>query len=345
MLRKTKFLIISFLISGLLFSNQQIPDVVTKVGTCAGNWLKLETGTRAIGMGGAHVAAGDGIYAAPYNPASIGFVEGSDAFFSTTNYVADIKHSVFGYATKQGEANFIGFHMFYMDSGDMDVTTVNDPNGFGEKFSVRALSLRGIYTRILTDRLKIGFAVKYIRESIYTTYMQSFVVDLGSNFDTGLYGMVLGMSVSNFGPQVQYKGEGLEIEVDEDLDPDERLSRVTNEFYLPLTFRLGIKNEIMGPNSSFVDTGDSNMHKLTLALDAINALDYTVYSTMGLEYSWKEMAFVRFGTHFGHDTAGISLGAGVNYRGINADFAYVDYGPLNNVDGFGTVQFGVGLDF
>ena len=112
MLRKTKFLIISFLISGLLFSNQQIPDVVTKVGTCAGNWLKLETGTRAIGMGGAHVAAGDGIYAAPYNPASIGFVEGSDAFFSTTNYVADIKHSVFGYATKQGEANFIGFHMF-----------------------------------------------------------------------------------------------------------------------------------------------------------------------------------------------------------------------------------------
>jgi len=341
MLRKIKLLLIPFLFSGLLFSDdQQIPDIVTKVGTCAGNWLKIETGTRAIGMGGAHVAAGNGIYAAPYNPASIGFIEGSDTFFSTTNYVAGITHSVFGYAKKLGDANFIGFHMFYMDSGNMDVTTVENPDGFGEEFSVTAFSLRGIYTRTLTDRLKIGFAVKYIREQIYTTHMQSFVIDLGSNFDTGLYGMVLGMSVSNFGPQVQYSGEGLEIEVDDELDPDAKLSRVTNKFYLPLTFRLGIKNDIVGPNSSFVDTGDSGSHKLTLALDAINALDYTVYSTMGLEYAWKDMAFVRFGTHLGHDTAGMSFGLGLNYRGINMDYAFVNYGPLEV-----THQFGVGLGF
>ena len=62
-----------------------IPDVVTKVATASGNWLKLETGTRAIGMGGAVVAFGDGIYAAPYNPAAIGFIDDSEAFFSTTN--------------------------------------------------------------------------------------------------------------------------------------------------------------------------------------------------------------------------------------------------------------------
>ena len=345
MLRRIKLLIMPFLFSGFLFSDEYT-DIVTKVGTCAGNWLKLETGTRAIGMGGAHVAAGDGIYAVPYNPASIGFIDRSDTFFSTTNYVAGITHSVLGYATKQGESNFIGFHMFYMDSGKMDVTTVENPNGFGEEFSVKAFSLRGIYTKILTDRLKIGFAVKYIREQIYTTYMQSFVVDLGSNFDTGLYGMVLGMSVSNFGPQVEYSGEGLEIEVDLDLDPDEKLSRITNEFYLPLTFRLGIKNDIIGPNSSFIDSGDLGVHKLTLALDAINALDYTVYSTMGLEYSWKNMAFARFGAHFGHDTAGMSFGVGLKYQGIDADIAYVDYGHLNNSGALGgTLQFGVGLDF
>ena len=37
------------------------PDAVTKVATCAANWLKLETGTRAIGMGGAYTAAANGI--------------------------------------------------------------------------------------------------------------------------------------------------------------------------------------------------------------------------------------------------------------------------------------------
>ena len=71
-----------------------------------------------------------------------------------------------------------------------------------------------------------------------------------------------------------------------------------------------------------------------------NALDYTVYGAMGLEYSWNEMVFARFGTHIGHDTAGISLGGGLKYRGINLDGAYVNYGVLNE-----TIQFGIGLEF
>jgi len=225
-----------------------------------------------------------------------------------------------------------------MDSGEMDVTTVEQPNGFGETFSVTGLSLRGIYTKILTDRLKIGFSLKYLREQIYTTYMQSFVVDLGSNFDTGIYGMVLGMSVSNFGPQVEYKGEGLEIVVDSDLDPDEKLSRITEKFSLPLTFRLGVKNDIIGPNSEFINMGD--MHKLTFAMDGINALDYTVYGTMGLEYTWNNMASVRMGTHLGHDTAGMSFGFGIDYNRIVLDYAFVNYDVLDV-----THQFGIGLGF
>ena len=37
---------------------RSIPDVVTKVATSAGSFLKLETSARAIGMGGSHVASG-----------------------------------------------------------------------------------------------------------------------------------------------------------------------------------------------------------------------------------------------------------------------------------------------
>ena len=168
--------------------------------------------------------------------------------------------------------------------------------------------------------------------------MQSFVVDIGSNFNTGIYGMVLGMSVSNFGPQVEYKGEGLEIVVDSDLDPDEKLSRITEKFSLPLTFRLGVKNDIIGPNSEFINMGD--MHKLTFAMDGINALDYTVYGTMGLEYTWNNMASVRMGTHLGHDTAGMSFGFGIDYNRIVLDYAFVNYDVLDV-----THQFGIGLGF
>ena len=40
---------------------RDIPDVVTKVATSAGGFLKLETSTRAIGMGGSQVASGRGV--------------------------------------------------------------------------------------------------------------------------------------------------------------------------------------------------------------------------------------------------------------------------------------------
>ena len=40
---------------------RDIPDVVTKVATATANWLKIETGVRAIGMGGAYTAVGDDV--------------------------------------------------------------------------------------------------------------------------------------------------------------------------------------------------------------------------------------------------------------------------------------------
>ena len=261
MLNRFKILVILLFIATFLIADQTrtTPEIVTKVGTCAGNWLKLETGTRAIAMGGAHVATGDGIYAVPYNPASIGFIQGSDSFFSRTNYVAGITHNVIGYAKQLTPSDFAGVHIFYMDSGEMLVTDKEHPDGYGEYFKVTAFSLRGIYTKILTDRLKVGVALKYIREDIYTAHMQTFVMDIGSNFDTGIYGIILGMSVSNFGPEVQFDGEGLEVVVTEDVDPDGKLKRVTSKFPLPLTFRLGIKNDIIGPNSDFFDIPGSRL--------------------------------------------------------------------------------------
>ncbi len=338
MINQFKILVILLFMSTFLMATvRNTPEIVTKVATCAGNWLKLETGTRAIGMGGAHVATGNGIYAVPYNPASIGFIEGSESFFSRTNYVAGITHNVLGYAKQLTPSDFAGVHIFYMDSGEMLVTDREHPNGYGEYFKVIGFSLRGIYTKILTDRLKVGAAIKYIRESIHTAHMQSFVFDIGSNFNTGIYGMILGMSVSNFGPEVQFDGEGLEVVVSDDLDPDETLKRVTGEFPLPLTFRLGVMNNIIGPDSEFINIPGS---RLSIAIDAINAIDYTVYSSIGVEYAWQEMAFLRGGTHIGHDTAGISLGGGVKYRGINIDYAYVNYGVLES-----THQFGIGLEF
>ena len=69
-----------------------------------------------------------------------------------------------------------------------------------------------------------------------------------------------------------------------------------------------------------------------------------MYSCLGLEYGWQDLAFVRVGTHLNHDTAGLSLGAGANIRLgrmiMTVDYAFVDYDILNH-----TNQIAIGLKF
>ena len=104
-----------------------------------------------------------------------------------------------------------------------------------------------------------------------------------------------------------------------------------------MTFRLGVQNQIMGSREDALIK--SSTHRLDFAADGIKPIDYTVYGCVGFEYGWNEMAFLRFGTHIGHDTQGASLGLGFNYNGIKFDYALVQYGILGS-----TGQFGIRLD-
>ena len=326
---KRIFILIIFL--GFSYSQyRDIPDVVTKVATTAGNWLKLETGARGVGMAGAMVAAGTGVSAITYNPASIGFIKGSELYYSKTNYLAGISHSSMAYGTQITPTDFVAFYLFSFNSGKMDVTNAYFPDGTGEEFDVTGLSLRGTYAKVLTDRLKFGVSIKYIRENIYTTAMQTVAIDLGSNFDTGIYGIILGMSVTNFGPDVQFSGEGLEQQVADTLSVDGTLSKLTDEFPIPMSFRLGVKKDVF----------NNSIHKLTLAMDGVNPVDYVVTGNIGLEYSWLETAYVRGGTHLNHDTASFTMGAGIKIGNIFVDYAYANYGILEN-----TNQFGLRFEF
>jgi len=338
---KRLFIIFLFFFSAIYGQYRDSPEVVTKVATSAANWLKIETSARAIGMGGAHVASGRGLSGIPYNPASVAFIEQSEVHFSMVNYLAGIKHGVLSYGRKMGPSDFIGLHLFYLDSGPMAVTNEFYPDGTGENFRVMSTAFRATYARRLTDRLKVGGSLNYIRDIIYEADMQAVAFDIGSNFDTGIYGAILGMSITNFGPEVQYHGESLHIPVPDTTIVDELLSKITTTFPLPLVFRLGVENEVVGPNSEFVK---NDMHSLKVSVDGIKPNDYTVYGTMGLEYSWQKLAFARMGTHLGHDTAGLSFGAGLRLRlgkmMAVVDYAFADYDMLKV-----THQVSLGLEF
>ena len=88
---------------------------------------------------------GRGVSGIPYNPASIAFIEKSEVYFSQVNYLAGITHGVLTYGTRITPSDYIGFHLFYLDSGPMAVTTELFPNGTGENFRVFSMAMRTTY--------------------------------------------------------------------------------------------------------------------------------------------------------------------------------------------------------
>ena len=304
-----------------------------KVGTAIFRWAEIETGTRAIAMAGSQVASGNDISALPYNPASICLINKNELFTSSSNYLAGTKHYTMAYGTKVTSSDYVGLHLFIFDSGDMPeaVAIEGQESLTGKMFKFQGLAARLSYGRQMTDRLNLGATFKVLNESVTSgdLGMTGVGFDIGSNFDTGIYGMMLGMCISNFGPEARYMGDGLDVPAsDEGESQDEQ--KKTEYHPMPLTFRVGLQNNVY----------DDGTHKVSISADAINPLDYDLYGTFGAEYSFSNMAFARFGSHLGHDTAGISFGGGVNYRNFTIDFAWSDYGILES-----HTQFGLGYKF
>lgn len=325
MMNKKIFFIL--ILTAAIFSN-------VKVGTAVYRWAEIETGARAIGMAGSQAASGNGVYAIPYNPASLGFINGTEIYISKASYLAGTSHNTIAFGSQLTPSDYVGVHLYYFDSGEMQETTEIDGGVTGQGFKFTGFVTRLTYTKQLTDRLKLGGNFKYIREETTSAdlSMSSVAFDIGSNFDTGIYGMVLGMCISNLGPDARYMGTGLDVP-----GADDQQNK-TEPFPIPLTFRVGLMNNIVGSddNSVFVIPD----HRFTVSMDATNPLDYQLGGSIGMEYSWNEMFFMRGGYHLNHDTAGLSAGFGMLYNGIALDFGWADYAILEN-----TWQLGLSFNY
>ncbi len=317
-----------------------LDDANVNSATRVGNWLKIGTSVRANGMGGAAVASTRGITGIPYNSAGLTLMRGSEVYFTTTKYLAGITHNVVSYGTQLSPADYFGVHLFWLDSGPINVTNIWYPLGTGEKYSVNAIALRVAYARRLFDRLSVSITANYIREDIYTTRMQTMAFDAGLLYRNEFLG-TMGFSISNLGPETQFHGPGLEKTVPDTVSADERLSGITGKFSLPVMVRFGIKHDIIGPESRYFQM---QSQRLTIAIDGIQATDYGLYSNLGLEYGFLDLAFIRLGTYLGHDTAELSAGAGLAFRlgslALKTDYAFVDYGILKPVH-----QVAIGVEF
>lgn len=310
-----------------------------KTGTTAAQVLKFNVGPRAIGMGGAFTSVSNDILSTYWNPAGTSSIVSNEAFFNHTDLYIDIKHDYAAFASNLSDIGTVGLFVSVLSMDEMEVRTIENPEGTGEFFDAGALVVGVNYSRFLTENFSIGFNFKYINESIWHMSASGFAIDVGTLYKIPILNEFrIAASISNFGTKMQLSGRDVTktfasgstgrdiLNVNLELD----------HFDLPLLFRFGVSADLLKEESS----------RLTVALDAVHPNDHSEYINSGLEYSWNEIVFIRGGYNSLFETdseKGLTFGFGLNYRLIDAiklklDYAYQDFGRLTSVHYF---SFGI----
>ncbi len=333
---KNRLLLIVALLIALVVTTQA--QTFSRVGTSMAQFLKIPAGARGAALGGAYAAASEDVYAMAWNPAGIGRIKDMSLGGTYNTYIADIQYSYLGFSMPIDGSSTLGVSGMFITTDPIEITTIEQPNGTGTYYDYSGLVLGISYARWLTDRLTVGVTGKMVRESIYREEASTFAFDIGSQFDTGLYGVRLAMSVSNFGGKMQLDGPDINAttvtnpQMQGVRETDATLSTVA--WPLPMIFRMGIMMDIWGGTN---DIFDSDINRLTVMVDANDPLDHNLRANVGVEYEWNDLFALRAGQHINYDdnTLGLTFGGGLKLESGGAkfsiDYAYQDFGILNSV--------------
>lgn len=321
---------VSYVIIALLFTSE-FSFAQSKTGTTIGQFLKIEPSSRIVGLGNSGASLSGEVSSVFYNPASLGRLESSDAQFTFNKWLADISYNYFAVGLKLEDIGTFALIGTTLNSGEIDVRTVEQPLGTGERYSVQNLALGLGYGLMITDRVSVGLQINYISETIWHSSLSTFGMNFGVQYEVTEGGLTMGASVSNFGSRAAYNGRDLFVNLDFDPskngDNDQLPAELrTNSFPLPTTFRAGVSY-----NFNF-----SEDYRLLVAVDAMHPNDNAESLNIGGELNLLNYFSLRGGYRnlFLPDVeGGLVLGGGVHTEfmdsySIRFDYAYADYGRL-----------------
>jgi hypothetical protein len=334
-----KFFVAVLILSQIILATEGLKT--EKVGFVGAQFIKIEVGARGFALGGAMEPISDDASAVFWNPA--GLTQGPDkSFFSTkTSWLAGIDHTAAAFSMKVPYVRgYLAVSLVGLTTDDMLVTTSGDQDGsLGNRtFSVGNYALGLGYALSITNKFSFGIHAKYIDEE-FTRGLQdvtdgygagsTWAVDVGTLYLTGYKTMKIGMSIRNFGPDVQLGGTYIDYDDGEPIldDDDQPVENQFKPYGLPLTFKFGIS----------ADPIVNETQKLTISVVGEHPSDNSERLNVGAEYTFQKYFVGRAGYVFNHDTKGASAGIGINafpianIGKVNIDLAITDFSLFDPV--------------
>lgn len=273
-----------------------------RIGSAGAQELRIPFGSRGTAMGGAVVANAYGIEAMYWNPAGLASLEGTHAMFSYLPYIADIDQNFAGVATHIEDFGTIGVGAKVMSIGDIEETTNADPDGTGFMFSPSLSVLNVTYARMLTANVAFGATVMFINERIKEVSAKGMAFDVGFQYDPGWHGVRLGLTMKNYGAEMEFTGRGFERFLD-----GHPVNPTTTSFDMPASINIGVSYDFLenGKNLAMVS---GNFRSNSFSNDVLQG---------GFEYSYDGLYFLRGGYNYSAQDewiSGVTAGAGLTYE-------------------------------
>lgn len=334
-MKRTIIIIISLLFAHSVYGQGE----VNKVGTTAANFLKLEVGARAVSLAGAFTAISNDASALHWNPAGMANFHRLTATYNNINLYAGIKHQFLGLIVPMGINNFFGFSLNYVDIGKIEKTTAFQPEGTGLFFSNFNMAVGISYARMLTDRVLFGITGRWVHEQIWQEKADGLCGDIGVIYSPGISGIKVGMSITNFGPEMAMDDGPLQTFSDTPAEDQPGIGNrnldakyMVENYAMPVSFQIGATFDLMGTNS-FLLTNKAN--RISFVMEVNDSFDNSMRAKYGLEYEWNKILALRAGYKQNYDLARMSYGAGLKipYQGLDIrfDYALADFGDLGNI--------------
>ncbi|OGS23061.1 MAG: hypothetical protein A2252_08045 [Elusimicrobia bacterium RIFOXYA2_FULL_39_19] len=262
-------------------------------GTTPFGFLRLDTGIRPAGMGGAFTAVADDFNALYYNPAGLAVIKRSEVNFMHTFWLQKINQRYFAFVSNTGFGGSINI----VDWGTIQRTTISNRNGYGlSEYLLQDMAVTLGSGKQLNDKLSAGLSVKYINERIDFVKTQAIAIDIGCLYKFNEV-FQSGAVLQNLGTRAKF---------------------YSTQEELPLNFKLGAAYTLPEQN-------------LLFAFDTTFSKDVPLIINMGAEYTLLHILKLRLGFN-GRNQAdsGLSAGFGINSAYGNVDCSFSPYGYLGN---------------
>lgn len=278
--------------------NQMFAGNPQRAGQAGASELLINPWARTSGWAGANVAGVRGIEGIYSNVAGLAFTQKTELIFSQTSWLqygsnmfnsddAVSNISSFGLSQKIGESGVLGFAVMSMDFGDIEITTVDLPDGGIGTYSPKFMNMALSYAQIFSNSIYGGVTVKMISEQISNVGASGVALDAGIQYVTGEQdNMKFGISLKNVGPRMSFTGDGLSFRgiVGDADDYKMTVEQRSSELELPALLNIGISYDV-----------NMQRHRITGAgTFTSNSFQKDQYR-LGGEYSYREMFMLRMG--------------------------------------------------